>query len=75
MFRLKDIPMQIIGILITMYILYLVISIVNANHSQPKKYELPTRKLSPKLGYLGFCSFADFIGFWSYSEHVRYFRR
>lgn len=72
-FQLKDIPMHIIGILIAMYILYLVISIANANHSQPKKDEMHTRKLSPKLGYLGFCGFIGFIGFWSYSEqHIIY---
>ena len=72
-FQLKDIPMHIIGILIAMYILYLVISIASANHSYPKKDEMHTRKLYPKLGYLGFCGFLGFIGFWSYSEqHIIY---
>lgn len=72
-FRLKDIPMQIIGILIIMYVLYLVFSIVKANHLQPQKEEQRTRKLSPKLGYFGFCGFFGFVGFWSYSElHMIY---
>lgn len=68
-FRLKDLPMIISGILITFYVLYLVVLLIQviAVNKRKGNNATITRNLNPKLGFLGFLGFFGFLGFWTYN--------
>lgn len=68
-FRLKDLPMIISGILITLYVLYLVVLLIQviAVNKRKENNATITRKLNPKFGFFGFLGFLGFLGFWTYS--------
>lgn len=63
-FRLKDLPMIISGILITFYVLYLVVLLIQviAVNKRKGNNATITRNLNPKLGFLGFLGFSAFWG-------------
>lgn len=63
-FRLKDLPMIISGILITFYVLYLVVLLIQviAVNKRKGNNATITRNLNPKLGFLGFWGFSAFWG-------------
>ena len=67
-FRLKDLPMIISGILITFYVLYLVVLLIQviAVNKRKGNNATITRNLNPKLGFLGFLGFFGFLGFWTH---------
>lgn len=67
-FRMKDLPMIISGILLAAYILYLIVLLVPAimENKRKEKKSAVTRKINPKRGLLGFCGFFGFMGFWTY---------
>lgn len=60
-FTVKDLPMIISVILVTLYACVLVVMISAANRKKNV-----TRKLNPKLGFLGFLGLLGFLGFWAY---------
>lgn len=67
-FQIKDLPMMISLVLVTVYVLYLVVTLFRSlwqNKSLPKNR---TRKIHPMLGLLGFAGFFGFLGFWTYYE-------
>ena len=68
-FRLKDLPMIISGILITFYVLYLVVLLIQviAVNKRKGNNATITRNLNPKLGFLGFLGCFGFLGFWTYN--------
>ena len=68
-FRVQDLPMIISGILITFYVLYLVVLLIQviAVNKRKGNNATITRNLNPKLGFLGFLGFFGFLGFWTYS--------
>ena len=68
-FRVQDLPMIISGILLALYIVYLVVLLLRVTLANKRK-ELTvksTRAVNPKLGFLGLLGFAGFLGFWTYS--------
>ena len=68
-FQIRDTPMIISFLLISVYIIFLLHQIIKsiiAKHINMKNGNM-TRKLNPKLGLLGFLGFAGFLGFWTYS--------
>lgn len=68
-FRVRDLPMIVSGILLILYFLYLFIWLVGAITANKRKETTAqsTRAVNPKLGFLGFMGFAGFLGFWTYS--------
>ena len=68
-FRVQDLPMIISGILITFYVLYLVVLLIQviAVNKRKGNNATITRNLNPKLGFLGFLGFFGFLGFWTYN--------
>lgn len=67
-FRVQDLPMIVSGILLLLYILYLLLwGIGSATVHKRKKAARTTRAVDPKLGFLGILGFAGFLGFWTYS--------
>ena len=69
----KDIPMIVAGVLLFLYIIYLVISLCKASFHQKKRDLAYTRKLSPKLGLFGFLGFFGFFGFYTYATNSEIF--
>ena len=68
-FRVQDLPMIISGVLLALYIVYLVMLLLKSITTN-KHRELTlqsTRTINPKLGFLGLLGFAGFLGFWTYS--------
>lgn len=68
-FSVQDLPMIISGILLALYIVYLVVLLLRVTLTNKRK-ELTvksTRAVNPKLGFLGLLGFAGFLGFWTYS--------
>lgn len=68
-FRVQDLPMIISGVLLALYIVFLVVLLLRATLTNKRK-ELTmksTRAVNPKLGFLGLLGFAGFLGFWTYS--------
>lgn len=68
-FHLKDLPVIISGILITLYVLYLVVLLiqVTAMNKRKENNATITRKLNSRFGFFGFLGFLGFFGFWTYS--------
>ena len=67
-FRMQDIPMIFSGILFMCYIMYLAVKLLKAIITS-KRREMATqvtRKLNPKMGFLGLFGFCGFLGFWTY---------
>ncbi len=68
-FRLKDLPVIISGILFTLYILYIFALLVKAviiNRHKETEAQY-TRILNPRFGYCGLFGLFGFLGFWTYS--------
>ncbi len=68
-FRVQDLPMIISGVLLALYVVYLVVQLLRTIITNRRK-ELTlqfTRTINPKLGFLGLFGFAGFLGFWTYS--------
>lgn len=68
-FRVQDLPMIISGVLLVLYIVYLVMLLLKSITTNRRR-ELTsqsTRTINPKLGFLGLFGFAGFLGFWTYS--------
>lgn len=68
-FRLKDLPVIISGILFALYILYIFAllvkaAIINRHKETEAQY---TRMLNPRFGYCGLFGLFGFLGFWTYS--------
>ena len=67
-FRIQDLPMIVSGILLACYILYLAFlffKVVIASRKKESAAQV-TRKVNPKMGFLGMFGFFGFIGFWTY---------
>lgn len=68
-FSIKDVPMLAIGVLIAVYVIYIVIICMKTKaalkKTSAKNY---TRKISPFLGIFGFFGFLGLGGFWTYKE-------
>lgn len=68
-FQIKDLPMIISVSLICIYVFTLFITLIvsiGRNRQQIERTNT-TRKLNPKLGFLGLLGFWGFAGFWTYS--------
>ena len=68
-FRVQDLPMIISGVLLALYIVYLVVLLLKSITTN-RRWELTlqsTRTINPKLGFLGLFGFLGFLGFWTYS--------
>ena len=72
-FSAKDIPMLAVGVLIALWVLYVVVvtfkTVFKALFSQDSSTPSYTRKIPPFLGVFGICGFLGFLGFWTYSEY------
>lgn len=72
-FSVKDIPMLAVGVLIALWVLYVVIvtfkTVFKALFPQDNSTPSYTRKIPPFLGVFGICGFLGFLGFWTYSEY------
>ena len=68
-FRVQDLPMILSGIVLALYIVYLVVLFCQSLSISKRRESTPrsTRVINPKLGFLGFFGFAGFLGFWTYS--------
>lgn len=68
-FRVQDLPMILSGILLALYILYLLFLLARAILKNKRKEATAqsTRAVDPKLGFLGFLGLAGFSGFWTYA--------
>ena len=68
-FRMKDLPVIISCVLLTLYVLYIFVLIIksaikNKNREEDTGF---TRTLNPKYGYCGLFGLFGFMGFWTYS--------
>ena len=72
-FGLKDLPMICSIVLTIAYIWYLMICLGKTSIQQKRTILVTnrTRKISPKLGFLGSFGFMGFMGFWTYSTEGR----
>lgn len=72
-FSVKDIPMLAVGVLIALWVLYVVIvtfkTVFKPFSSQDNSTPTYTRKIPPFLGVFGICGFLGFLGFWTYSKY------
>ncbi len=68
-FRVQDLPMIISIILLSLYIMYLFVLLIQSVFANKHTEETArfTGTVSPKLGLLGICGFAGFLGFLTYS--------
>lgn len=64
-FSVKDIPMLAVGVLIVIYVLYIVVICVKKALSRKNMDKTYSRTVSP---YWGLCGFLGFAGFWTYYE-------
>ena len=67
-FSVKDIPMLAVGVLIVIYVLYIVVICVKKALSRKNMDKTYSRTVSPYWGLCGFCGFLGFAGFWTYYE-------
>lgn len=67
-FRIKDLPMIISGVLLALYILYLLVTLLPVvfRTNREQKNSPFTRTVNPKMGFFGFFGFFGFLGFWTY---------
>lgn len=68
-FRVKDLPVIISGVLMALYVLYIFAlvaktAITNRNIEADTGF---TRTVSPRFGYLGLFGLMGFLGFWTYN--------
>lgn len=72
-FSVKDIPMLAVGVLIALWVLYVVVvtfkTVFKALFPQDNPTPSYTRKIPSFLGMFGMCGFLGFLGFWTYSEY------
>ena len=67
-FHIKDLPMIISISLTCVYLFALVMTLISVEKKQRQMERAGvTRKLNPKLGWLGVLGFLGFAGFWTYS--------
>lgn len=66
-FTIKDIPMIVSILFITIYVIYLIVELFKFILKNKEQDESYTRQLSPKLGYLGFFGLFGFFGFYTYA--------
>lgn len=68
-FRVQDLPMILSGVILTLYIGYLVVLLLQSIAANRRKEVTAqyTRTVNPKLGWMGFLGFLGFLGFWTYS--------
>lgn len=68
-FRMRDLPMLAAGVLLVLYVGYLVVLCVQKGRADQQKAAAMqhTRTVDPKWGFLGLLGFAGFLGFWTYS--------
>ncbi len=68
-FRMKDLPMIVSGVLFCIYIGCLIVLIIRTASRNAREVEEThtTRRISPKFGFFGFFGFLGFLGFWTYS--------
>ncbi|MDO5548531.1 MAG: DUF3796 domain-containing protein [Eubacteriales bacterium] len=74
-FRVRDLPMILSGILLVLYILYLLASLIPMilGNRCRKATRQSTRTIHPGLGLLGFLGFIGFLGFWTYRMDKTFF--
>lgn len=72
-FSVKDIPMLAVGVMIALWVLYVVVvtfkTVFKALIPLDNYILSYTRKIPPFLGVFGICGFLGFSGFWTYSEY------
>lgn len=65
-FQPKDLPMTVAALLVTGYVVFLVISVVETVTISSRSDSPYTQTVNPKLGLLGFLGFLGLYGIWTY---------